>query len=223
MSIQLLFFLIQLALIFIISRFTINQIFYFLRIFIKEDKMCFYLVSLFFLPGTIVHEFGHFFAAAGLMLRVRDIKIFPEIEGNEIKLGKVLYEKKDFVRGVLVGVAPVFTGLLVFWMFSGFKLFPNQNILLNILLIYVIFAISSTMFSSKQDLVDLIYILPLFLIIGALIYIFDLRFDWILNNPLIRENLMNFFKQINFYLLFSIIINVIMIVSLKTIRLILRK
>ncbi|OGK08535.1 hypothetical protein A2767_05560 [Candidatus Roizmanbacteria bacterium RIFCSPHIGHO2_01_FULL_35_10] len=200
---------------FFISRNTINQLFFFLRRFFKNDKTVFSIISFIFFPGTTIHELAHFFAAIILFLRVRDIKVFPEWKDNHLKLGHVLYEKKDFLRGVLVGLAPLFVGLLFFLALFGWKLFPNQNVFLNILIVYLIFVISSTMFSSKQDLIDLIYIPPVLILIGGIIYVFDIKIDIVFRNDNLRQSVVAFLTQINFYLLLSLVIHITTTLAIK--------
>ncbi|MBI4225724.1 hypothetical protein HY612_01285 [Candidatus Roizmanbacteria bacterium] len=211
-SLLIFLFFFQIVLIYLLSRWVINKLFHFLRIFISDDHLVFSLVSLLFFPGTIVHEVAHFFAATVLFLRVRSISIFPKWEGREIKLGSVLYEKKDFVRGLLVGIAPIFAGLLFFWFVAVFNLFPSKSIVLNIVFLYLIFAVSSMMFSSKRDLVDLIYIFPFLVFLYGFIYIFDLKLDYLIRNEALRETILNFIKQVNIYLLISITINVLLLI-----------
>ena len=72
------FFIILLLILFFLSCQTTNEIFYFLRMFIKNDSTVFGLVTFFFLPGTILHEFSHFFMAIILFLPVHKIQILPE-------------------------------------------------------------------------------------------------------------------------------------------------
>ena len=79
------------------------------------------------------------------------------------------------------------------------------------------------MFSSKKDLVDLAFIIPLIIVIIGLIYIFDIRVDLIFKNKLFIERLVNFFKDINFYLLFSLAINILLIFIFKSFRFLLKK
>lgn len=212
---QLIIFAVLLISLFFLSRFTINQLFYFFRRFLKNEKAVFRLISLIFFPGTVLHEFAHFFAAIVLFLRVRDIKIFPEWENNNLKLGHVLYEKKDFVRGILVGIAPIFAGLLFFLSLFAWRLFPQQNFLLNVLVIYFIFTVSSMMFSSKQDLIDLIYIPPVLILIAGIIYVFDIKIDILFQNENLSRLAITFLTQINFYLVISILIHFGIIIFLK--------
>jgi len=214
---------IQIILLFMLSRTTINELFYCLRIVFRREHLIYAIVSTIFLPGTIIHEMGHFVAATALMLKVHDVRIFPQWEKNQIKLGSVIYEKKDIFRGILVGIAPLFFGLCFFWFLGRFKLFPNSNLWLNIFFGYIVLTVSSTMFSSKQDLVDLVFIIPLAIIILGLIYIFNLNVNFILANQQIMNGIITFLQEINFYLLFSLIVNLFLIILFKSFRSILKK
>ncbi len=213
----------QLIILFFISRQTIRSLFYFFRYFIKNDNFVFSIISLIFFPGTIVHEFGHFFMALLLMLKVEEIRIFPQWKNNQIKLGSVIYRKKDLLRAILVGIAPVFTGLGVFLWIAYFKFFPYKNLLINLFFAYLIFSISSTMFSSRQDLKDILYLIPFSIIIGGIIYIFNIN----ILNLLIKFNILeigiSIVNQINLYLLFSIIINIFIFLFIKLSLSLLRK
>jgi len=215
-------FFLEIVLIYILSRQAITEIFHLLRIFFKNDKFIFSLVTVFFLPGTLIHEIAHFFGATVLMLRVREVKIFPEWQKNYIKLGSVVYEKKDFFRGILVGIAPFFAGLFFFWVLGQFKLFPNENLWLNILFGYLIYTVSSTMFSSPQDLIDIIFIIPLILIIWAIVYIFKIDINQLLTNKKLIENLLNLIREINFYLIFSLAVNLSVVLVFKSLRSVLK-
>ncbi len=215
--------LLQIILIFFLSRLTINELFRFLRMFFRKEKIIYILVSFLFFPGTIVHEMGHFMAATILNLRVHEVRLLPQWEKNRIKLGSVLYEKKDFLRGVLVGIAPIFFGLIFFWFLAKFHLFPSDSLLENIIFGYIVFAVSSTMFSSNQDLVDFVLIIPVIIIIVGVIYVFNINLDFIFNNKLITNGFFEFFQNINFYLLFSAITNFILIIFFKVTRLIFKR
>lgn len=211
-------FFIQLVSIYFLSRLTIKNLFHLLRTFLKSDHLVFSLISIIFFPGTIVHELAHFFTAMILFLRVHSLNIFPKWEGNEIKLGTVVYEKKDFVRGVLVGIAPIFSGIFFLWAIAVFNIFPSDNIFLNLMIIYLIFTVSSMMFSSKRDLIDLIYIIPFMVISYGFIYIFDIKLDFIIRNQPLENALLNFLKQVNMFLLISIGVNLTLLLLLFLVK-----
>lgn len=176
----------------------------------RDEKLVYYLVALLFFPGTIIHEFSHFFAALILFLPVKEIRIFPQIENHSIKLGTVYYIKKDFFRGLLVGIAPLFGAILFFWTIS--------HLTINLFFYYLIFTISTTMFSSKKDLEDLLYLIPFFLFIFLIFYIFNLKIDFIVNFALNNKGLINFLKRVNFFLFLSIIINFVIFAILKLLQ-----
>lgn len=209
------FLFIQSTTIFFLSRQNIKQFFFLFKKILSHkknyhQKTIYKIISLIFLPGTIIHELSHFFAAIVLFLPVKDIQIFPKFEEGQIKLGHVLYVKKDFLRGILVGIAPFFGALFLFFGLSFFNLFPNENLGLNIFLIYLIFTVSSVMFSSKQDLVDIGYLIPFILFLLIIVYIFQ-PFIPSFNLPYFKNiiaGLEFFLTNVNYYLFLSILIHV---------------
>ena len=104
-------FLLQMVVIYIISRLILKELFLLLRKFFQTDFPVFSIISLLFLPGTIIHETAHFITALFLILPVKSMTVFPRWDDNEIKLGEVLFIKKDSLRAILVGIAPVFFGI----------------------------------------------------------------------------------------------------------------
>lgn len=196
-QIQLLFFIIQALLLYLITRSTLRGLFIYLSSFTRNKKVVYALISTIYFPGTLLHETAHLAMATILLLRIKEIQIFPKITAeNTIKLGHVLYEKRGAIRGVLVGAAPFFVGIAFFWSLTYFNLFPNPNLWLTILFGYLIFAVSSTMFSSRQDLVDILYAIPLVIMGIGIVYIFDLTAGF--------EGLI---RIINLYLFFPLVIN----------------
>lgn len=218
---QSLLFLLQIVALYFISRVTIQEVFYFFAIFTKNRKIIFSLTSLVFFPGTILHEMSHFIMAMIMMLRVRDVKILPEMENNSIKLGKVLYEKKDIVRGVIVGIAPILAGILFFLFVSFISVSFKNNPFLTGLLIYAIFAISTTMFSSKQDLIDIVFLIPFVIIITFILYVFKIPIVDVLQNFSLKLN--SSLVIINRFLFYSFVIHVILIMSFKSLRKLIKK
>ncbi len=212
-----LIFLILTVTLYFISRQTINSIYAFFSLFIKNNKITFTLVSILYFPGTVIHEIGHFLMATVLFLKVQNIKLLPEFYNEHIKLGSVIFEKKDFIRGILVGIAPFLFAFFIFYAVSAFNFFPSDSFLNNIIFGYLIFTISSTMFSSKKDLIDLIYVIPFLLIIAGIVYFFDLKQTFNFKNDVIEVGFFNFLNTLNFYLFYSLIINLIILLSSKLI------
>lgn len=212
------FFILQLTIIFLITRWLSNEIFKLLKYLLKSDRICFIILSLIYLPGTILHEISHMLGAMILLLKVKSITIFPEFEENSIRLGSVKFEKKDLIRNILVGVSPLFSGLAFFYFIFSLHVFPATGLLLNLVFIYLIFVVSSTMFSSRQDLVDLVYLVPFVAIILLVIYIFKIHVEVSFGNSNLFTNLLNFLKALNYYLLISLVINTAFFLILKFIN-----
>lgn len=112
------------------------------------------LIAILYFPGTLVHELAHVIAAALLFIPVRGIYLLPSWNNHSLTLGHVVYERRDFVRGFLIGIAPLPAALVVLWfLFINYDFF-SQSITGLIMLGYLLFAITSTMFYSKSDLKD---------------------------------------------------------------------
>ena len=156
--------------VYILAQQTLNRLASLLYRVVRHQKIVYSLIALFFFPGTLIHEMAHFVMAVVLFLRVERISLLPVFHKDGIRLGSVTYIKRDFVRGVLVGVAPVFVGVALLWWLS-MNLFPAQSTPVNIALGYLILVISSTMFSSKQDLVDVVYLIPVLVLLGIVAYL----------------------------------------------------
>ncbi len=168
------------------------------------------LIAGLFFPGTVLHEFAHAFTAIVLLLRVRAIELFPQWHGGKLRLGSVLYEKKDPVRSFIVGITPFIFGMFFFWILAAFNLFPYPQIDWSIFLGYLIFSVSSTMFSSQQDLKDILIALPIILFTIGILYVIS-GFGWVM---IILPKLEWFIHYITMYLFFCLLIHIILLVVL---------
>ncbi len=213
----------EIVCIFFISRVCINEMFFLFYALFKNEHLVFSLVTLIFFPGTIIHELSHFIFATALGHRIHSVTVFPQRKGNYIKLGSVLYEKKDIVRSVLVGIAPIFFGLFILWFISEFHLFPQTNLFINLVILYFIFTISSTMFSSKQDLIDIIFIIPIFVVLVGVIYIFNIKLDFFYYVAHISKGTVVILDNLNGFLFLSLMLNLILIGVFKGLRFLIKK
>ncbi len=151
-----------------------NVISFNLQRLINNRHLSLVAYSLIFLPGVIIHEMSHFLTAAVLGVPTGKISFFPEEisqEGNQ-RLGSVQIGKTGIVRSSLIGLAPLIFGSLTiiaiaYWQFPDLfqSLITHQGALseilaqgkqiiaqpVNIFFIYIIFAISNTMFISPSD------------------------------------------------------------------------
>lgn len=178
--------LLEFFLIFASSRYIFQALFSLLYKVSKSQKFSFSAISLFFFPGTLLHELSHLITAEALRVPVHGIEFIPEYRDGSLKMGSVKIQKTDFVRSLVIGAAPFFTGFFVLTLFlwvaySYVQLSDVFSSLvtfgLGLLSIYLVFVITNTMFSSKKDM-DGIYVFALF--VGSIVlvlYILGLRLD----------------------------------------------
>ncbi|KKQ91654.1 MAG: hypothetical protein UU16_C0021G0028 [Candidatus Woesebacteria bacterium GW2011_GWA2_40_7] len=139
---------------YILSRIFIRKLFYVLFRITRSREKATVLLGWIFLPGTFIHEIAHFLSALLMIVPVGQLNLIPEVVDDGIKLGSVGIGKTDFVRGSIIGLAPILTGGgIIFW---GISFAISREYLQNpwviALIIYSIFQITHTMFSSKKDL-----------------------------------------------------------------------
>jgi len=201
--------------IFFLSRLALQKSYKVLKKIVRNDKSILFLVSFIYFPGTIIHELSHYIVALILNLHPREIQLLPVIEGNKVRLGHVLYEKHphDFIRSILVGIAPFLGGLISLWILIQTKLFPGSVWWQTLLFGYLILTISANMFSSKQDLVDVGYLLPFGLCIAFLLYLFPPSLSPSVLNQLTLP-ISYFIQTIQPLLLFSLVVHAILVVIL---------
>lgn len=165
-------FFLELILLFILSRTLTKRISFLFYVITKSKKAAVILLAILFLPGTMIHEFSHAIMAEVLFVRARHMVLFPEIEGDSVRLGSVQIQQTDFIRRFFIGVAPFFLGTLlllslIWFTFSGQL---GSGISIFILVGYGIFTISNTMFSSPRDMEGAIEFLILVTVLLLILY-----------------------------------------------------
>lgn len=157
----------------VLTHHSFQTLYLFLYKITRSDFIAKVGITILFFPGTVVHEMSHFFAAMLMNLRVRSANVLPVFEADGIKLGTVVYERKDPFRGILVGIAPLFGGIAVSWGLVALLYLPLTNHpLIHALIYFLLFTITSMQFSSRQDLIDAVWLIPMVIGIAILIYIF---------------------------------------------------
>ena len=192
--------LLQLVFLSYIGQRNMQTLFHRLHRTIKSTSVSFYIISILYVPGTLLHELSHLFTSVLLFVQPKNINLIPKITESEnsysIRLGYVQHEKTDPFRGFLIGIAPFFVGCGFFFLVHYSALFPHPVWYLNILLFYLFFTISSTMFPSKQDLTEAIVIIPVLLIAGTLIFVLKIP----IVHYLLSDEYIHVLKSLNIYL-----------------------
>ncbi len=164
------------------------------------------LLSFLFLPGVIVHELAHMLVASILFVPVGEIEFMPKLVGDSVKLGSVSIAKTDPLRRALIGFAPVFLGLVII-LGSLFYFSPSVSSWLIVVLLYVLFEVGNTMFSSKKDMegtLEVLVVVFLFLVLG---YVLGIRIDISLVQKLFSKEVVAFFTKADVLLSLPIVID----------------
>ncbi len=210
------------TLIYFISRTNIDHLYLVLKTIFKKDTIVYILISLLFFPGTLIHELAHALMARLLLLEVVSIRLIPQWKQRSITLGTVTYIKRGRLSSVIVGIAPIFGGIAALCLIASLHMFPASDIKITVLLAYLIVAISSTMFASKQDLVDAVHAIPAILFLLVVLYV--------VNRYTNLEKFAGFFAGLNVYvspvtemLMFALLCQGVLFILLYVIRKLLKK
>ncbi len=156
------------------SKWITQGLFSLTSLFFANKKLRIFLFSFVFFPGVVVHELSHFLMAKMLLVRTGKISLFPKIEEGNIKLGSVQVEKTGIIRRLLIGAAPLLGGgsvvsFAVWFGLSGLDLGLTlssvESFLKTVIIIYLIFVIANTMFSSKKDMEGMVGLLIMIVIL----------------------------------------------------------
>lgn len=186
----------------------------------KSQHITINLISLLFLPGVIIHELSHLLTALLLFVRVGEMEFTPKITDDGVKLGGVGIGHTDPLRRAVIGFAPILFGvsliiLLPFYLFSLQTSFLSWQALI---IFYLVFEISNTMFSSPKDLEGTIEVLGVLLVLFIASYLMGFRFPLDFISEFMNKNL-EVVKKMNFVLLIPLLIDFTVLGATKFLRL----
>lgn len=190
----------------------------------RSKRLTIYLLAILFFPGTFIHEISHYLMAVLLNVHAGTIEFLPKLEGQTVKLGSVMVAKTDLIRKLLIGMAPFLFGtcILLGLLFFAAKNNLFDNHLFLALILYAVFEIGNTMFSSRKDMegaIELLIILCFMIAVIGAAYYFGLRlpsFDitGISNNPLVVK----VFQKGSIFLLVPLCIDTTLIFIMKLLK-----
>ena len=161
-------FLAELLILFLLSRFLIAALGRFLFRITSSRRATVNILALIFLPGTIIHELAHLLVAGMMFVPVGRIEILPQIDGDEVRLGSAEIGQTDMLRRMVIGLAPIIVGLLVMvgtlWLSYG-NLSKETPVWQVLVVLYVIFQVGNSMFSSKKDMEGAVVLIAALLVI----------------------------------------------------------
>lgn len=210
--------ILSLSFLYLSSRFLVKQLSLFVHRFGGSKKALVIIWSFIFLPGTIIHELSHFFAAILVGARTGKIEILPRFlddESHTVALGSVQTQKLGILQGVLVGLAPFYTGLgILAWLGSMMMTSYNtDNFQILALQGYLFFTVANSFFPSPSDLGHAIPAAITTAILLSLLMIAGFRFS-----ITISASLLSYLSTITVSLIFGSIINTLTSLTLITLR-----
>lgn len=157
----------------------------------KSKKIGVTVLSLILFPGTIVHELAHLFTAEIMGVRTGKLTLAPDsLADNELRTGSVSIQQTDPFRRFIIGVAPILWGTATLFILSYFfktiagdalstgsldPIFTWPTWLYLLLLLYGSFSVSTTMFSSKEDMKGSLPIIIVTILVLLTLYIVGIR------------------------------------------------
>ena len=214
-----LLFITELILLFVLSGKLINSLTSIFFRITRSHRAAIHIMAIIFLPGTIFHELAHLLFAGVMLVPVGELDVVPQIEGQSVKLGSVQIAKTDPLRRTIIGVAPVIFGLLLIFTALYFIQSSGEFIWWQAaLVLYLVFAICNTMFSSKKDVEGVIgFLVAIFLVcillIAFLYFINPLSLQkvWVWLSNLNLNFAENFFKSADLYLLVPLALDALIV------------
>ncbi|MCB0106370.1 MAG: hypothetical protein KDE53_10685 [Caldilineaceae bacterium] len=138
----------------------------------RNGDLTMILLFLLLLPGIVIHEAAHWFAARALGLKTGKFRVWPRKQGKYIGLGSVSVQRGNLWQETIVGMAPLIVGTVllaligehIFHVFR-FSIALSEQQWINswrafqqalqepdgILWAYLLFAIANAMMPSASD------------------------------------------------------------------------
>ncbi len=180
--IYVLIFVLEFVFLFILSKLLIRSISIFFLKVARKENLAIRLFHLFLLPGVIVHELAHLLVAEAILVRTSGLNFTPELDGDRVVMGSVAIQETDPIRRAIIGFAPVFVGIILIYFFIFFFLSDGSPIPAPwnyLLVLFMVFQIGNTMFSSSKDLEGSLFLIIVISISASVCYFFGVRFpDW---------------------------------------------
>ncbi len=171
-------FIFLILLLFFLSKRLTSEIFSFFYKITKSENFSMKVLAFLFFPGVVVHELSHYIAAKFLFVPTGKVSFWPRREGDYVRLGSVSVAESNFVKEFIIGVAPLFVGIVSILIAVYFLIqdFAGFDLLKIAICIYAIFVISNTMYASRKDLQAALPFLVTILTLGIILIILGFRF-----------------------------------------------
>ena len=211
MLLQLILFFLLIILIYLIVKKSVKYFFQFVFQISRRKHLSVWIIALTFLPGTIVHELSHFLMATILRVPTGSMTIFPTFEKNgEVKAGHLMVGHADPFRLSLIGLSPMFVGLVVVYLIGVFLI--GDWGWRTIIGIAALFQTTSSMFSSKRDLKSFVIVLPILLLLLLAGHLSGLSIE---ANQRFIDSVSSYLAKLNIYLSIAAAIDLLVYLCLS--------
>lgn len=210
----LVYFLLLLGALFFFSRNLTKLISHILMLIFHKQHIAIYVLSFIFLPGVVVHELSHLLVANILFVPTGEVEFFPEIQGNQVKMGSVAIARTDPLRRFLVGVAPVIGGLGIL-LLSFTYLHTTTLSWQSFLLLYTVFQVGNTLFSSNKDMEGATGFIIGACVVGTVLQILGVPVVGWLVGLFQNTLIVGFFNRINIYLFVALGLDIFLVLLLE--------
>lgn len=147
---MLLFF--ELILLYFLSRWLTKSLYILLLLVFRARSVAISLLLALLFPGTVIHELAHLFTAEILGVHTGKLTLVPDsIREADIRSGSVAIAESDPFRRYAIGFAPLVWGSVTL-VALAYLLQTQQDEVLQGIALYLLFAVSNSMFPSPADL-----------------------------------------------------------------------
>ena len=144
----------------------------------RSQRIAMSVTTALLFPGTVIHELSHLFVAEIMGVKTGTLTLVPEgLEDQEIQAGSVAVAKTDPFRRTIIGVAPVIVGMGAITAISYMSNMIDMTYMMKTIQYYLLFVISNSMFSSKEDMKGVIPVVATLGILLAAGFLVGFRFS----------------------------------------------
>ncbi len=210
--------LIEIVVLFLSSRHIFNSLYLIFHRILKSERVAIIPLSIIFFPGVVIHELSHMFMAEILFVKTHELDLTPDVHQGSVKMGSVKISQTDPIRRMVIGVAPVIGGLslimilLYFLPQAIFSPWTLYDALFKGAILWLVFVITNTMFSSRKDMEGFFETLVLVGFLGFVLFIFFtlLKIDAVhyVSLVLLNERVMGGARDVALYLTIPVGLNI---------------
>lgn len=163
----------------------------------KNQSIMITIMTLLLFPGTVIHELSHLFTAEILGVRTGKLTLVPELSSlsdinkgeKSMRVGGVMVAKTDPFRRTIIGVAPLVVGIAILVVLSYYlpswweglsaalktHAYTSFPVFRFMFALYGLFAVSNTMFASKEDMKGVWPLIFTLVLLGSAAYLAGIR------------------------------------------------